>query len=36
MKTISDYIDAIIHGDCVKVMAEMPSASVELIVTDPP
>jgi DNA modification methylase len=29
-------VDRIIAGDCVDVLAEMPDASVDLIVTDPP
>lgn len=36
MKTINDFVGAILLGDCVKVMREMPSAGVDLIVTDPP
>lgn len=36
MKTINDYTNAILLGDCVKVMKEMPDACVDLIVTDPP
>src|SRR5690349_15108169 len=26
----------IIHGDCLKVLAEMPAASIDLVCTDPP
>ena len=28
--------DTIVHGDCVKIMAAMPAASVDFILTDPP
>lgn len=30
------YLDSIIHGDCETVLAELPSDSVDLIVTSPP
>jgi len=33
---MENYIGKIINGDCIKVMAEMPEASVDLIVTSPP
>ncbi len=36
MKTLDNYINKIIHGDCLSVMHEMPSNSVDLIVTSPP
>lgn len=36
MKTMSDYVNAILLGDCVKVMREMPGGCIDLIVTDPP
>ena len=36
MNTINTFINQIIRGDCVEVMGEMPSASVDLVVTDPP
>jgi site-specific DNA-methyltransferase (adenine-specific) len=29
-------LDTIAHGDCVEVMREMPAASVDFILTDPP
>jgi DNA modification methylase len=29
-------INTIVHGDCVEVMRQMPSASVDFILTDPP
>ena len=31
-----EFIERIIHGDCVEVMRTMPTASVDLAVTDPP
>lgn len=31
-----DFINRILYGDCIDVMRRMPSASVDLIVTDPP
>jgi site-specific DNA-methyltransferase (adenine-specific) len=34
--TISDFTDRIICGNCVNVMREMPSASVDFVLTDPP
>ena len=33
---MENYIGKVISGDCIKVMAEMPEASVDLIVTSPP
>ena len=36
MKSINTFINQIIHGDCVNVMKDIPSESVDLIVTDPP
>jgi site-specific DNA-methyltransferase (adenine-specific) len=35
-KPISAFLGQVILGDCVAVMAEMPSESVDLVVTDPP
>jgi site-specific DNA-methyltransferase (adenine-specific) len=35
-KTISAFLGQVIHGDCVEVMATIPSESVDLVVTDPP
>jgi len=32
----TSYINKIICGDCLEVMKEMPSKSVDLIITDPP
>ena len=31
-----NFTNKIIYGDCIDVMRTMPSASVDLIVTDPP
>jgi predicted methyltransferase len=28
--------NALIHGDCIDVMRQMPAATVDLVVTDPP
>jgi adenine-specific DNA-methyltransferase len=36
MNTITPLLDQVIYGDCVTVMRSMPSACVDLIVTDPP
>lgn len=36
MNTIHPFTNQIICGDCTKVMRTMPSASVDLVVTDPP
>jgi site-specific DNA-methyltransferase (adenine-specific) len=36
MRTISEFADRVLCGDCVKVLAELPAASVDLVVTDPP
>lgn len=36
MKTISEFVNRIITGDCVAVMQEIPTASIDLIATDPP
>ena len=36
MKSIHDFTDRIITGDCLAVMPEIPAGSVDLIVTDPP
>lgn len=33
---MENYVGKVINGDCIKVMAEMPEASVDLIVTSPP
>lgn len=36
MKNIAEFENQIICGDCVEVMKEIPSESVDLVVTDPP
>lgn len=36
MHIIHDVTNRIIHGDCLDIMRELPAASVDLIVTDPP
>ena len=36
MNTLNTYINRIIRGDCVQIMQQLPSASVGLVVTDPP
>lgn len=36
MKPIESLINQVIHGDCIDVMASMPSESIDLVVTDPP
>jgi adenine-specific DNA-methyltransferase len=36
MRPIHEFVNRIIAGDCVRVMAEMPADSVDLVVTDPP
>jgi len=34
--SIHNFVNRIIWGDCVRVMKQMPSVSVDLVVTDPP
>ncbi len=36
MAPISQFVNRVICGDSIKVMAAMPTASVDLIITDPP
>jgi adenine-specific DNA-methyltransferase len=36
MTPIYEFVNRIITGNCLEVMAEMPSASVDCVVTDPP
>lgn len=36
MKTISEFENKIICGDCIKIMREIPDNSVDLVLTDPP
>lgn len=35
-RPLSDFLNRVILGDCVQVMAAMPSASVDFVLTDPP
>ena len=35
-KTMENYINKVICGDCLEVMKDMPDKSVDLILTDPP
>ncbi len=32
----TQFINSITHGDCIKIMHEMPANSVDFILTDPP
>lgn len=36
MKPIESFINRVIHADCISALPEMPSESVDLVVTDPP
>jgi DNA modification methylase len=36
MKPIDKFVNRILLGDCVKVMGQMPSESVDMNLTDPP
>lgn len=36
MKSIHEFVNRIIPGDCVKVMQEIPGGSIDFIATDPP
>jgi DNA modification methylase len=36
MKPIYEFVNRIITGNCMQVMQEMPSASVDCVITDPP
>ena len=36
MKSIYEFVNRIITGDCVEVMQEMPAGSIDFIATDPP
>src|SRR5690242_15875547 len=36
MKSIQEFTNRIILGDCIEVMKEMPTESVDFIATDPP
>jgi len=34
--TVRETINQILHGDCIEIMAKMPSGSVDFVLTDPP
>jgi len=36
MKTIDNFVNKVICGDCLEVMKNMPDKSVDLVLTDPP
>ena len=36
MKSIYEFVNRIIPGDCIEVMHEMPTGSIDFIATDPP
>ena len=36
MEDIRNFVNRILWGDCIPVMKRMPSASVDLVLTDPP
>jgi adenine-specific DNA-methyltransferase len=36
MSNINEFVNRIIPGDCLEVMQEMPEASVDCVLTDPP
>ena len=36
MRTIDHFTNQILRGDCISVMAEMPSTSIDFVLTDPP
>jgi adenine-specific DNA-methyltransferase len=36
LKPIESFVNQILHGDCITVMQSIPSASIDLVVTDPP
>jgi adenine-specific DNA-methyltransferase len=36
MKPMSEFVNRIITGDCLEVMQEMPAASVDCVIADPP
>ena len=31
-----DFLNQITHGDCLKLLRQLPDESIDLIVTDPP
>ena len=36
METLQPWLDQVTHGDCLDVLAKLPAASVDLVLTDPP
>jgi len=36
MQPINTFVNRVIHGDCIDVMAALPSESIDFILTDPP
>lgn len=36
MHSIDLFVNQVIHGDCVTILRSVPSASIDLVVTDPP
>ena len=36
MRSIYEFVGRVITGDCQQVMQEMPSGSVDSVITDPP
>jgi site-specific DNA-methyltransferase (adenine-specific) len=36
MKPINQFLNQIIQGDCLQIMQDIPSNSIDLVVTDPP
>lgn len=36
MKSIEEFKNKIIHGDCLEVMKDIPDNSIDLVITDPP
>jgi adenine-specific DNA-methyltransferase len=36
MKSINDFTNHVIQGDCIQVLKELPPESVDLVITDPP
>lgn len=36
MKPIASFINRVIHADCVTALTEIPSESIDIVVTDPP
>jgi len=36
MKWPDDFVNKVIHGDCLEVMKEMPDECIDCIITDPP